>query len=362
MTLSVTIYQQFSGITLDIAFEAPKGITALFGPSGAGKTSVINTVAGLLRPDRGRIVVGGTTLLDSSAGICVPPHKRGIGYVFQDGRLFPHMTVAQNLRYGQRFACGRPRIAEFGHIVEILGIEAILGRRPSQLSGGEKSRVSLGRAILSSPRILLMDEPMAALDEARKAGILPYLERLHHELHLPILYVSHSLQEVVQLAETIVLLANGRVSMAGPTAEVLSDPASAAMLGTRMTGAVITARVEAQEDDGLTRLATAGGPLFLPHVTALPGARLRLRILAQDVMLALTPPRQISALNILLTRVESLGDRHDGGMLVRLSLGGDSLLSHITDRSVETLGLSFGQEVYAVIKAVSLVAGGADSL
>ncbi|MFE3836865.1 molybdenum ABC transporter ATP-binding protein [Pseudogemmobacter sonorensis] len=354
MTLSVSLRHRFPGLALEVDFEAPPGVTALFGRSGSGKTTVVNAVAGLLRPDRGRIALDGRVLLDSQARIWLPPHRRRIGYVFQDARLFPHLSVHQNLLYGGWFAPKSAPRADFDRITEMLGIGALLARRPGTLSGGEKSRVALGRAILSAPGMLLMDEPLAALDEARKAEILPYLERLRDELHLPILYVSHSLAEVARLATTTVLMTAGKVTVAGPTADVLGDPASAPALGPREAGALIEARVEAEED-GLTRLSTAAGPIWLPG--AVKGGRIRLRILAQDVMLALEAPRGISALNILPATVIDL---HEEGasVLVRLSLaGGEVLLSRVTRRSARALGLAGGLRLNAVVKSMAIAQG-----
>jgi molybdate transport system ATP-binding protein len=301
MMLSVALRHAFPGFTLDAAFEAPAGLTALFGQSGSGKTTIVNAVAGLLRPQSGRVTVGDMVLTDSDRGIFLPPHRRGIGYVFQEARLFPHLTVRQNLLFGHWFT-GRGRQSDLSRIVEMLGIGHLLSRRPAALSGGERQRVALGRAILSHPRLLLMDEPLAALDQPRKEEILPYLERLRDHAGLPILYVSHSTAEVARLATTVVLMDKGRVSAAGPVADMLSDPTVAPLFGMAETGALLTARIEAQEPDGLTRLATSAGPLFLPQIAATVGTGLRLRILAQDVMIAITPPRGISALNVIPAR------------------------------------------------------------
>lgn len=354
MTLEVAFRHAFPGFTLDVAFAAPAGLTALFGRSGSGKTTIVNAVAGLLRPDAGRIVAAGAVLCDTGSGTFLPPHRRRIGYVFQDARLFPHLTVAQNLRYGARFAPRGETGASFDRIVALLGLEALLSRRPAALSGGEKSRVALGRAILSKPRLLLMDEPLAALDEARKAEILPYVERLRDEIALPILYVSHSAAEVARLATTLVLIEAGRVLRAGPAAEVLADPAAAPAFGLREAGALLSARVAAQEADGLTRLATAAGPLWLPRIEAAEGATLRVRVLAQDVMLALDRPERISALNVLSAEVRELRLGSGPGALIQLDAGGALLLARVTRRSAEALALAPGQKVFAVIKAVSV--------
>lgn len=352
MTLEVRLRHRLGAFSLDVAFAAPDGITALFGRSGSGKTTVVNAVAGLLRPDDGRIVVGNTVLFDRAAGVDVSPHRRRIGYVFQDARLFPHLSVRRNLLYGRRFAAGEGPAPE--RIFDLLGIGHLLSRRPGALSGGERQRVALGRAILSNPRILLMDEPLAALDSARKAEILPYLERLRDEMGLPILYVSHSAAEIARLATTVVLIDGGRVTATGPAAQVLADPGSIPAIGLRETGAIITARLEGHDGDGLSRLATAAGPLWLPQVAAPPGKALRLRILAQDVMLALHRPEGISALNILPVTLRDLRRGEGPGVMASLAVGEETLLARITARSAGALDLRPGQDLFAVLKAVSL--------
>ncbi len=351
--LEIALRHRFAGFDLDVAFRAPPGLTALFGRSGSGKTTIVNAVAGLLRPDQGRILADGAVLLDTGAGVCVPPHRRRVGYVFQDARLFPHLTVRQNLMYGRWFAPRGPG-ADLGQIVEMLGIGPLLGRRPGALSGGERQRVALGRAILSNPRLLLMDEPLAALDEARKAEILPYLERLRDELRLPILYVSHSAAEVARLATTVVLIGAGRVQASGPAGAILSDPAMAPAFGLREAGAILTARIAAQEDDGLSRLDTGAGPLWLPRVAGGPGTLVRLRILAQDVLLATVRPEGISALNILPVTVREIRTGEGPGALVALVAGDDVILARITRRSAERLQLTQGQSIHAVLKAVAV--------
>ncbi|MDO5657642.1 MAG: molybdenum ABC transporter ATP-binding protein, partial [Paracoccus sp. (in: a-proteobacteria)] len=238
MSLSVRIRHRFRGFDLDAQFDAPPGVTVLFGRSGSGKTSIVNAVAGLLAPDQGRIAIGDSVMFDSAARINLAPHRRRIGYIFQEGRLFPHLSVRQNLRYGAWFAPRRVRGPGFDDVVELLGIGDLLERRPAHLSGGEKQRVAIGRALLAAPRLILADEPLAALDEARKAEILPYFERLRDELSVPILYVSHSPSEVARIATSVAAIEAGRVLRMGSAAEVLGDPA-ARPLGVRAVGAVV---------------------------------------------------------------------------------------------------------------------------
>jgi molybdate transport system ATP-binding protein len=356
MSLEVQIRQDFAGFALDVTFAAPPGVTALFGRSGSGKTTVVNAVAGLLRPQAGRVVVDGRVLLDTQAGIRVPVHRRRIGYVFQEARLFPHLTVRQNLLYGRwmRGGSGGPELA---HVLEMLGIGALLERRPGALSGGEKARVALGRALMADPQMLLMDEPLASLDEARKAEILPYLERLRDETRLPILYVSHAMAEVARLATTLVVMEGGRVLRCGPVSEVLADPGAVPSLGIREAGAILPARVEAQEADGLTRLATSGGPLWLPRVAADVGAQVRVRIAAQDVILSRTRPEGLSALNILPGAVMAVRMGEGPGAVVQVQVGTDLLLARITRRSAEALDLAPGVAVFAVVKSVAVAQG-----
>lgn len=355
--LSVAIRHQLPGFTLDARFSAPQGVTALFGRSGAGKTTIINAVAGLLRPQQGRIEIGGLVLSDSESGRFMPPHRRGLGYVFQEARLFPHLNVRQNLLYGRWFSRARAAAqgdADLDHIVQMLGIGALLTRRPAALSGGERQRVALGRAILSRPRILLMDEPLAALDEARKAEIMPYLERLRDETRIPILLVSHSPAEVARLATTVVLMDAGSVIASGPAQAILSDPASAPISGRAGTGAFLPARIEAQEEDGLTRLATPAGPIWLPRIEARPGAPLRLHVPAHQVTLARQLPRDISALNSFQATIRDMQQVDGSDMLLRLVVADQVLLARITRRSARLMDLAPGQKVHALLKAVAI--------
>ena len=353
MTLQVALQHRFPGFVLEVDFAAPSGVTAIFGRSGSGKTTVINAVAGLLRPNRGKVTAGGVVLLETEAGVNLPPHRRRIGYVFQDARLFPHLTVRQNLLYGRWFAPGTTG-PDFDRIVELLGIAPLISRRPGALSGGEKQRVAIGRAILSNPRLLALDEPLAALDEARKAEILPYLERLRDELGLPILYVSHSVAEVARLATTLVVMEAGRIVAAGPAATLFADPATAPFLGAREAGALITARVVAQEADGLTRLETAAGPIFLPRLDASPGTQVRVRIMAHEVILSRGRPEGLSAQNILPAVILDLLPGEGASVMVQLGLGTDRILARITGRSVVELGLSPGQAVHVILKSMAV--------
>lgn len=354
MSLSVDISHPFGAFDLRVAFEAPGGITALFGRSGTGKTTVVNAVAGLLQPKAGRIVLSGEVLFDADAGICLPLHKRRLGYVFQDGRLFPHLSVRQNLTYGLRLA---PRGATGPHLEEVsalLGIADLLDRRPGALSGGEKQRVAIGRALLSRPRMLLMDEPLAALDAPRKEEILPYLERLRDHTDIPVLYVSHSVAEVARLATSVVVLEDGHVARAGPAEQVLSDPDMVRQLGVREAGAVLPATIAQHHSDGLTELAVSGGRLFLPLMDKPTGHLTRVRILAHDVIVARGKPTGLSALNILPVDIIALRGGTGPGVIVQMQCGDDRLLARITRRSADALALAPGDAVHAVIKSVSI--------
>lgn len=353
MSLSVDITHRLGTLDLHIAFQAPTGITALFGRSGTGKTTVINAVAGLLRPESGHIEISGETLFDAKAGISLPIHKRRLGYVFQDGRLFPHLSVRQNLTFGQRFAAGSGGLT-LADVCDLLGIAGLLDRRPGTLSGGEKQRVAIGRALLSRPRMLLMDEPLAALDSARKAEILPFLERLRDQTDIPVLYVSHSVAEVARLATTVVVLEAGRVARSGRAEQILSDPDMVRQLGVREAGAVLPAKVKAHHADGLSELDISGGRLFLPRMDVAPGTTTRVRILAQDVILSRDAPVGLSALNILPVRIIALHEGSGPGVIVQMQSGEDRLLARITRRSADAMGLKENEQVHAVVKSVSI--------
>lgn len=343
--LDLDIRKQLGDFRLDARLQAPAGITVLFGASGSGKTSLINAVAGLLNPDDGRITLNGQVLFDR--GTNVPAHKRRIGYVFQDARLFPHMSVLQNLRYGGR--------KDEDRVIDLLGLRELLNRKPKDLSGGEKQRTALGRALMRGPDILLMDEPLAALDSKLKAEILPYFKELRDEADLPILYVTHAMSEVTQLATTLALVQNGTITRAGPVENVLSDPAAVPLIGVRDAGAVLDVTVtEVDATDQLTTLAFTGGTLILPGELGAPGTSLRLRIAAQDVILSRARPSGLSALNILPTTITKLTKGRGPGVAVGLDCGGTALLARVTGRSARDMDLKVGAEVFAILKATSV--------
>ena len=356
MMLEVSLKHRFAGFDLDAQFRAPPGVTVLFGRSGSGKTTIINAVAGLLSPDQGRIAAGDWVLLDTKSGLQLRPHRRRIGYIFQEGRLFPHLSVRQNLGYGAWFAPKDAPREDMGRIVDLLGLGALLDRRPGALSGGEKQRVAIGRALLSAPKLILADEPLAALDEARKAEILPYLERLRDEVNIPILYVSHAASEVARLATTVVALEAGRVIAQGSAAQVLGDPAILP-IGAREAGALITARVRHHHDDGLTELDASGIALFLPSLAQAPGTSLRVRIAAHDVILSRNRPEGLSALNIMAGVVQDIRAGSGPGAIVAIDTAAGRVLARVTRRSATALGLAPGVGVHAIVKSVSVAPG-----
>ncbi|HEX3952440.1 MAG TPA: molybdenum ABC transporter ATP-binding protein [Stellaceae bacterium] len=352
--LSVSVTHRLGGFVLDAAFDSAGGLTALFGRSGSGKTSLINAIAGLIRPNRGRIVLDDTILTDTERGVFVPTRRRRVGYVFQEGRLFPHLTVRQNLLYGSWFAPKDGSTGDFDQVVELLGIEALLGRRPANLSGGEKQRVAIGRALLARPRLLVMDEPLAALDEARKTEIMPYIERLRDEGGVPIVYVSHAIAEVTRLATTLVLMSEGRVAALGPTAAIMGRIDLFPLTGRAEAGAILAAQVASHDSVfGLTTLRAASGDLIVPHLDLPIGASLRVRIRARDVMIALQPPQGLSALNILPGTVAEIGETAGPIVEIRLDCAGEALVARLTRRSVDGLALAPGRAVYAVIKSIA---------
>ncbi len=352
--IEVSAFQRLGSFTLDAAFTAESRFIALFGHSGSGKTTLLNVIAGLLRPERGRVVIDGVTLFDADRGIFLPPYRRQLGAVFQEGRLFPHMSVRQNLLYGAWFTRAPNREASLANVADLLGIEHLLGRYPNRLSGGEKQRVAIGRALLASPKVLLMDEPLAALDDARKQEIMPYLERLRDEARIPIIYVSHSVAEVARLSDTLVILSAGKVLAAGPTIELMQRLDLLPAVDGGDTGAVIEAVVKSHDDVyGLTALASRAGQWKVPRLDIAPGKRVRMQIKARDVMIALRQPEDMSALNVIPAVVAEIGPLDGPGVEIKLDCGGEALLARLTRYSVERLSLQAGTPVFAVVKSVS---------
>lgn len=353
--LELDVTKQLGVFRLDARFRAEGKVTALFGRSGSGKTTLTNLVAGLVRPDRGRVVLNESVVFDSERGTDVPPHRRRLGYIFQEGRLLPHLTVRANLLYGFRRTPASERSVGLDEVVGLLGIEDLLERWPGVLSGGEKQRVAIGRALLASPRMLLMDEPLASLDNLRKAEVLRYIERLRDELSVPIVYVSHSIEEVTRLAHTMVVLSEGSVVAQGTVRDIMSRLDLAPFTGRFEAGAVIEARVAAHDlAYEITRLEFAGGELFVTGVDALVGEPVRVRVRARDVALALERPGATTFRNIVKGRVAAIVES-DGPMAeVQLDAGGATLVARITRQSLHELGLREGASAYALIKAVAL--------
>jgi molybdate transport system ATP-binding protein len=352
--IEVDVTQRLGNFLLDAKFASDGRFIALFGASGCGKTSLVRVIAGLAKPDRGRIAIDGVTLVDTERGIDLPPYRRSLGYVFQDGRLFPHLSVRKNLLYGAWFARGRRSAATLSQVTHLLGIEQLLDRAPQFLSGGEKQRVAIGRALLAAPKLLLMDEPLAALDDARKQEIFPYLERLRDQSRVPVIYVSHAVSEVARLSDTLVVLSDGKVRAAGPTVEVMQQLELFTSPEREEAGALVEGRIESHDERyQLTALVSKAGRWRVPRLSSPPGALIRARIRARDVMLALARPKDISALNVFPAIVEKIGPAKGPWLEVALDCNGDILLARLTRLSAEALALAPGARVFAIVKSVS---------
>ncbi len=341
-------------LTVDIRAEGT-GITALFGRSGCGKSTTINLIAGLVNPDSGRLQLGDDVLFDSASGINIPAEQRGIGYVFQDARLFPHFTVDGNLRYGLQRARRHQATINFDDVVSLLGIDALLMRRPFQLSGGERQRVALGRALLSQPRLLLLDEPLASLDQARRAEVLPYLERVRDQLNIPMVYVSHQFEEVLQLASTVALLENGRVVAQGDLPTVSRLPELRNIVGAEALGAVVEAQVQdVDADTGLARINVGNGHLNVDATALSTGQRVRLQLLARDLILSLQAPQGLSVRNGLSGIITHMTPDERHAVLVQVDVGGAELVARITTSAAVELNLQTGMSLWVLVKAVTL--------
>ncbi len=356
--IEIEIEKRLGGFALDARFAAPdSGITTLFGRSGAGKTSLVNALAGLMRPDRGRILVAGETLFDSERGIDLPPERRRLGYVFQEGRLFPHYSVRGNLLYGRKRGTPEPG-PSFDAVVALLGIGDLLERRPADLSGGEKQRVAIGRALLASPRLLLMDEPLASLDAARKAEILPFIERLRDELKLPIFYVSHEMDEIIRLADLLVLLDQGKVAAVGPVEDLTSRLDLWPLTGRYEAGSVIRTTLRGHDASfGLSELAFPGGRLRVAKIDLPLGTPIRIRIRARDVVLATQRPAHLSIRNSFAATVVEAAPGRGPQIDLKLDIGTQErpvmLLARITLRAFQELQLAPGKKIFALVKTVS---------
>jgi molybdate transport system ATP-binding protein len=300
MSLEVALATRVESFVLDVTFAAPTpGVVALFGPSGCGKSTTINLIAGLLRPDRGEVRLDGEVLLDTRRQIAIAPERRSIGYVFQDARLFPHLTVASNLRYAERRARRAPYVS-LEQVLALLDLAPLLARRVQQLSGGERQRVAIGRALLAQPRLLLLDEPLAALDHERKEEVLPYLETLRDQLSVPMIYVSHQFDEVLRLATHIVLMQTGMVAAQGSLTDMSLDPQLSRLIGADAVGAIIEGMVlGADEASGLTRIRVGNGEIKVEAAARAPGTRMRVQLLARDVIVSTREPHGLSVRNSL---------------------------------------------------------------
>jgi molybdate transport system ATP-binding protein len=355
MTIRVDLRMRRGGFHLAADFEVPaSGFTALFGPSGCGKTTLLRAIAGLEPAAEGVLRVGRETWQDAAGRL--PPHRRAVGYVFQQPVLFAHLDVRDNLRFGmQRRPGERPGLA-FDQVVELLGLSGMLARRVPGLSGGERQRVAIAQALLSRPRLLLMDEPLSALDQASRSVLLPYLDEMQRQLAIPVLYVSHALDEVARLTDRMVLMRDGQVVTSGEINELLTR-LDLQMAHGRNAEAVIQASVHAHDGvDQLTELRFGGGQLWVPRVDASPGTLVRLRVRARDVSLALEPLQGSSILNSFPVVVRELVDDGPAQVMVRLSAGEAVLLTRVTRRSQRLLGIEPGKHLHAQIKSVALLA------
>lgn len=359
--IEIALKKKRGAFELDVAFRTPPGemgspgVIALFGPSGCGKTTTVHAISGLLRPDAGVVRIGDATLFDSAEGIDVAAERRRIGYVFQDARLFPHLDVLRNLRYGaQRAPQEGPRI-DFDEVVDLLGLRPLLARRPRRLSGGERQRVALGRALLCRPRLMLLDEPLASLDAGRRAELLPYLERLRDRLSVPMIYVSHQFDEVLRLATHVVLLDAGRVVAQGDVAAVSLAPELRAVVGSDALGAVVEGEIEAVDRAaGLARLRVGAGRLMIQSDDLSAGRRVRVQLLARDLILGVEPPRALSVRNCLEGTLVRLAPDAARTHLVEIDIGGPRLIAQVTTSASAELNLCVGRRVWVLVKTVSL--------
>lgn len=354
MTLEVTIKADGT-IPLDVAFDVAAGeVLALVGPSGAGKTTLLRSIAGLWQPQHGRITVDGNTWLDTSNGVTLPPYKRRVGMVFQSYALFPHMTAAQNVACAIDHLPAGLRAQEAYRLLGLVKLAAFSDRKPAQLSGGQQQRVAVARALARRPAALLLDEPFSAVDRATRERLQAEILGLRAHLSMPTILVTHDMNEAQLLADRVLVISAGQTVAHGPTADVMSDPRALRTMGLREVAALLPAQVAAHEEDGMTRLSTATGPIWLPRIEASIGAQVRVRILAHEVILARGRPTGLSAQNILPATVHAIRPGDGPGVMVELALGPDHILARITRRALRDMELSVGTQVHVILKAMSV--------
>lgn len=342
-------------IPLDLAFRVQPGeLLALVGHSGSGKTTLLRTIAGLWRPKTARVQVNGRTWLDTIAGVDLPTHQRRVGVVFQHYALFPHMTAVQNVASAIDHLSGPARTLEAERLLELVNLSGLGQRRPARLSGGEQQRVAVARALARRPEALLLDEPFSAVDRSTREKLHAEVIALRAHLAMPIVLVTHDMNEAQLLADRMVVIDAGRMVAEGSTGAVMSSPEALHAMGIREAAAMLAATVDRHDADGMTRLITSAGPLWLPKVEAAPGARVRVRIMAHEVMLARSRPEGLSAQNILPARIVDLQPGDGPAVLIRLALGEDEILARVTRRAVASLNLQVGDQVHAVLKSMSI--------
>jgi molybdate transport system ATP-binding protein len=353
--LKILARKQRGAFSLDAQFELPTpGVVALFGRSGCGKSTLVNIIAGLLQPDAGQVVLDDTVLLDTARQVRVPAERRGIGYVFQEARLFPHLSVAANLRYGLTRTKGAPFVS-LSRVAELLDLTALMDRRTHQLSGGERQRVAIGRALLSQPRLLLLDEPLASLDAARREEVLPYLEILRDQLALPMVYVSHNFDEVLRLATYLVLMENGRTTAQGELGEMSLNPKLRDIIGADAVGAIIEGVVLGPHaDTALTTIRVGHGELKVKSAAHQIGTKLRVQVLARDLIVATQAPQHLSVRNSLAGVITEVTHDVDDSDLIGIDIGGTLIMARVTTAATRELALAAGLPVWALVKAVSL--------
>src|SRR5450631_421131 len=355
MMLTVAAAKRRGTFALDVRFELPTpGVVALFGRSGCGKSTVINIIAGLLRPDSGHVHLDDTVLLDTQRRVDVPPERRRIGYVFQDTRLFPHLSVAANLRYAEKRAVGTPYV-DLAAVTSLLDLTSLMDRRTHQLSGGERQRVAIGRALLTQPRLLLLDEPLAGLDGARREEVLPYLETLRDQLAIPMVYVSHNFDEVLRLATYLVLMDSGKTIAQGELGEMSLNPGLRAIIGADAVGAIVDGTVLGVDPmSGLTRVQVGHGELKVQTTAVAVGKKLRVQLLARDLIVATQAPQHLSVRNILTGVIRTVASDDADSDLVGIDIGGTLIMARVTKAATRELSLRPGLAAWALVKAVSL--------